>query len=145
MFESADLDHSVPKAAYKREEPKLREGLLDTQYALMKDARFAAVILIAGVQGAGRGETVNLLNEWMDPRHVATYAFGDPTEEDRERPEQWRFWRVLAPKGRIGVRFGPWHAGQILGRGPGETGGDGFAHEASEISRFEQMLADEGV
>jgi polyphosphate:AMP phosphotransferase len=145
MFESADLDHSVPKATYKREEPKLREGLLEAQYALKKDARFAVVILIAGVQGAGRGETVNLLNEWMDPRHVAAYAFGDPTEEERERPEQWRFWRVLPPKGKIGVLFGAWHAGPILRRVRGETDDDGFAHEASEIARFEQMLADEGV
>ena len=145
MFESADLDHSVPKAAYKREEPKLREGLLEAQYALKKDPRFAVVILIAGVQGAGRGETVNLLNEWMDPRHVATYAFGAPTEEERERPEQWRFWRVLPPKGTIGVLFGAWHTGPILRRVRGETDDDGFAHEASEIARFEQMLADEGV
>jgi AMP-polyphosphate phosphotransferase len=145
MFESADLDHSVPKADYKREEPKLRAGLLDAQFELKKDARFAAVILIAGVQGAGRGETVNLLNEWMDPRHVATYAFGDPSEEERERPEQWRFWRVLAPKGRIGVLFGAWHTGPIMRRVRGETSDDEFAHEASEIARFEQMLADEGV
>ncbi len=145
MFESADLDHGIPKATYKREEPKLRGGLLEAQYALKKDPRFAVVILIAGVQGAGRGETVNLLNEWMDPRHVATYAFGDPTEEERERPEQWRFWRVLPPKGTIGVLFGAWHTGPIMRRVRGETDDDGFAHEASEIARFEQMLADEGV
>jgi len=145
MFEAADLDHSVPKAAYKRAEPKLREALLEAQYELMKDGRFAVILLIAGVQGAGRGETVNLLNEWMDPRYVATYAFSDPTEEERERPEQWRFWRVLPPKGRIGVLFGAWHAGPIMRRVRGDTNDDEFAHEASEIARFEQMLADEDV
>jgi AMP-polyphosphate phosphotransferase len=145
MFESADLDHRVAKAAYKRAEPKLREALLAAQYALKKDGRFAVVILIAGVQGASRGESVNLLNEWMDPRYVATDAFGEPTEEERERPEQWRFWRVLPPKSRIGVLFGAWHAGPILRRVRGETSDDEFAHEASEITRFEQMLAAEGV
>ena len=136
MFESADLDHEFPKAAYKREEPKLREALLDAQYDLKKDPRFSVVILIAGVQGAGRGETVNLLNEWMDPRYIATFAFGDPTQEERERPEQWRFWRALPPKGRIGVFFGAWHAGPILRRVRGETSDDEFAHEISEIARF---------
>ncbi len=145
MFESADLDHGVPKAAYKREEPKLREALLEAQYDLKKDRRFAAILLIAGVQGAGRGETVNLLNEWMDPRFVATYAFGDPTEEERERPEQWRFWRALPPKGRIGVLFGAWHTEPIMRRVRGETSDDEFAHDTAEIARFEQMLADEGV
>jgi thymidylate kinase len=26
------------------------------------------IILINGIEGAGKGETVKLLNEWMDPR-----------------------------------------------------------------------------
>jgi polyphosphate:AMP phosphotransferase len=145
MFESADLDHSIPKATYKRAEPKLREALLEAQYDLKKDGSFAVVILIAGVQGAGRGETVNLLNEWMDPRYVATYAFGAPTEEERERPDPWRYWRALPPKGRIGVLFGAWHAGPIMRRVQGETSDDEFAHEIAEVARFEKMLADEGV
>jgi polyphosphate:AMP phosphotransferase len=145
MFESANLDHGVSKAAYKREEPGLREALLEAQYELKKDGRFAVVILIAGVQGAGRGETVNLLNEWMDPRHVATYAFGDPTQEERERPEQWRYWRTLPPKGRIGVLFGAWHSGPILRRVHGDSSDDQFAHEIAEVARFEKMLADESV
>jgi polyphosphate:AMP phosphotransferase len=145
MFESADLDHEFPKAAYKREEPKLREALLDAQYDLKKEPRFSVVILIAGVQGAGRGETVNLLNEWMDPRYIATYAFGDPTQEERERPEQWRFWRALPPKGRIGVFFGAWHAGPIMRRVQGKTDDDQFAHEIAEVARFEKMLAEENV
>jgi polyphosphate kinase 2 (PPK2 family) len=36
--------------------------------------------------GAGKGETVNLLNEWMDPRHIVTYAFGPPSDEETARP-----------------------------------------------------------
>src|SRR4051794_32336120 len=143
MFESADLDHAIGKAAYRREEPKLREALLDAQYRLKKDARFSVVILIGGVQGSGRGETVNLLNEWMDPRLIATYAFADPTEEERARPEQWRFWRALPPKGRIGIFFGAWHAGPILRRGDGGTSDDAFAPENQENARLQGMLGGE--
>jgi polyphosphate:AMP phosphotransferase len=145
MFESADLDHSVGKAAYRRQEPKLREALLNAQYDVEQDRRFAVVLLIAGVQGAGRGETVNQLNEWMDPRHIATHAFAEPTEDERERPEQWRYWRALPPKGSIGVFFGAWHTDPIMRRVEGETTDDQFAHEVAQISRFEKMLADEGV
>src|SRR5258708_3271761 len=137
MFESADLDHSVPKAAYKREEPKLREGLLEAQFELKKDARFAVAILIAGVQGAGRRETGNLLNEWMDPRHEATYAFGDPTQEEREQPEQWRFWRLLAPTRRLRVLYGPWPTGPIQRRQ--RKTGDGL--NVSRALKLEQPMA----
>jgi AMP-polyphosphate phosphotransferase len=145
MFESADLDHRVSKPRFKREEPKLREALLEAQYDLRRDGRFSVLLLIAGVQGAGRGEAVNLLSEWMDPRLIEVNAFGEPSDEERERPELWRYWRALPPKGKIGVFFGAWHTGPILRRVAGETSDDVFAHEIATVSRFERMLADEGV
>src|SRR4051812_7698684 len=86
MFESASLRHSVDKALYKREEAKLRRALLDAQDDLKLDGRFPVLILIAGVEGAGKSEMVNLLNEWMDPRHIATSAFGAPRTRSANGP-----------------------------------------------------------
>jgi polyphosphate:AMP phosphotransferase len=145
MFESANLAHEVKKSLYKREEPKLREQLLAAQSGVLADGSFTVLILIAGVQGAGRGQTVNLLNEWMDPRHVQTRGFGAPTQDERERPEAWRYWNALPPKGKVGVFFGAWHSEPIMRRVRGETSDDQFAHEVAQVSRLEKMLADEGV
>ncbi len=145
MFESANLAHHVDKAAYLREQAKLREALLNTQYDLKQHGRFPVLILIAGVEGAGKGETVNLLNEWMDPRHILTSAFGLPSDEERERPEQWRFWRALPPKGRIGIFFGAWHTMPIVQRVLGEIDEGEFARRIEQIKRLERMLCDEGV
>ncbi|MFZ5530255.1 MAG: polyphosphate:AMP phosphotransferase, partial [Pseudomonadota bacterium] len=97
MFESAELGHKVDKATYKREVPALREALLDAQFDLLQKANFPVLILISGVDGAGKGETVNLLNEWMDPRHIQAHALGEMSDEERERPPMWRFWRALPP------------------------------------------------
>jgi polyphosphate kinase 2 (PPK2 family) len=105
MFDSASLDHRISKTAYHREEPKLREALLNAQYDLKQNGRFATLILIAGVEGAGKGETVNLLNEWMDPRHIVVQGFTDPSDEEQERPRVWRYWRALPPRGSIGMFF----------------------------------------
>jgi polyphosphate:AMP phosphotransferase len=145
MFESANLDHKVDKAAYRREEAKLREALLNAQFDLNEHGRFPVLIVIAGVEGAGKGETVNLLNEWMDPRHIYTHAFFEPSDEERERPALWRFWRALPPKGKIGVFFGAWHTMPVIQRVSGEIGEGEFAHAISEIVRLEKMLCDEGV
>ena len=95
MFESASLKHHVEKAVYRREEPKLREALLNAQFDLGTQKRFPVIVVIGGVEGAGKGETVNLLNEWMDPRHIITSAFDDPTQDERERPPMWRFFARL--------------------------------------------------
>ena len=91
MFESASLKHRVDKAFYKREALKLRQALLDAQYDLKENSLFPVLVVIAGVEGAGKSETVNLLNEWMDPRHIVTSAFFAPSDEERERPALWRF------------------------------------------------------
>jgi polyphosphate:AMP phosphotransferase len=145
MFESANLEHHVDKAAYRREEAKLREALLDAQYDLKQLRRFPVLILIAGVEGAGKSETVNLLNEWMDPRHIHTSGFFQPSDEERERPEQWRFWRALPPRGDIGIFFGAWHTMPIVRRVLGEIDEGEFSRQIAEIQRLEKMLCDEGV
>ena len=89
MFESAEIGHKLAKSEYKRAEPKLRQSLLALQYKLLEEPKFPVIILVNGVDGAGKGETVNLLNEWMDPRHIQTHAFGPLTDVERDRPEMF--------------------------------------------------------
>ena len=145
MFDSANLEHKVSKAAYAREEPKLRRSLLDAQYELIKDGRFPVLVLIAGVEGTGKSETANLFSEWMDARHLHTHAFPDPSDEERERPPMWRYWRALPPRGRVGVFFGAWHTHPIINRVLGISGPAEFGRSVDRILRHERMLCDEGV
>jgi len=145
MFESAELGHKVSKQLYARQEPKLREALLNAQFDLAQAKKFPVLILIGGVDGAGKGETVNLLNEWMDPRHIQTRAFGDPSDEEAERPRMWRFWRELPPKGKIGIMFGSWYTAPIVSRVLGQADDAALKDSLEEIVRFERMLCDEGV
>ncbi len=145
MFESAELNHDISKAVYRREEPKLRQALLDAQNDLMQRKRFATLIVIAGVEGAGKGEIVNLLNEWMDPRLIQVRAFHMPSDEEAERPRMWRFWCALPPRGRIGIFFGAWHTQPLLERVMGHIKATEFDRRVSEIQRLEKMLCDEGV
>ena len=145
MFESAEIGHKLSKDEYKKIVPKLRADLLEAQFELSKQARFPVIILIAGVRGAGKGETVNLLNEWMDPRHIHSHAFDNPSDEERERPPMWRFWRALPPKGRIGMLFGSWYTAPIIDRVFKRTGAKDLLSSIEEINLFEAMLANEGV
>ena len=145
MFESAELGHSVTDRQYDRAEPRLREALLKVQYELLANKTFPVIIVIGGIDGAGKSETVNILNKWMDPRHILTHAFGEPSDEERERPRMWRYWRALPPKGRIGILFGAWHNEPIANRVAGKTNDDQLELELEEIVHFERMLADEGA
>jgi AMP-polyphosphate phosphotransferase len=145
VFESAELGHKIDKATYDAEVPALREDLLNAQFDLAQQAKFPVIILIGGVDGAGKGETVNLLNAWMDPRHIQTHAMGEQSDEERERPAMWRFWRALPPRGKIGVFFGSWYTSPIVQRVMGKTRASDLNQSIEEINRFETMLSNEGA
>jgi polyphosphate:AMP phosphotransferase len=145
MFESAEIGHRLDKSEYKREEPKLRQELLRVQYELLDNGKFPVIVLVNGVDGAGKGETVNLMNEWMDPRHIHTHAFAAMAGAEGERPEMWRFWQALPPKGRIGILFGSWYTDPIIKRVMGHEKRALFEHRLERIRHFERMLVAEGA
>jgi polyphosphate:AMP phosphotransferase len=145
MFESAELGHKIDKATYETEVPKLREALLDVQLDLAKLAKFPVIVLVGGVDGAGRGEIVNLLNEWLDPRFVQTHGMGEPSDEELDRPMMWRFWRALPPKGRIGVFLGSWYTWPVLNRVMGRTKTADLDQSLERAKLMEKMLVDEGA
>ena len=144
MFESAELGHKVSKETWDKEVPGLREALLDAQYDLA-EAKFPVIILVAGVDGSGKSETVNTLNEWMDPRHIQTHGLDEPSDEERERPHMWRYWRVLPPKGKIGIFDGSWYTWSILERAHGRIKTSDLDQDMARVARFEQMLIQEGA
>ncbi len=145
MFESAELGHEIAKERYDQEEPKLRSALLAAQYALVKNPTFSAVILIAGVDGGGKGETLNTLNEWMDPRHLQTNALRPLDEGLGDRPQMWQFWRALPKRGAMALFVGSWYTGPLMRRVYRESSAAELDQDIDGILRFEKMLADEGT
>ena len=144
MFEAAELGRSIPKEEYKARVPVLRTELLEVQRRLTT-ARFPVIVVFAGVDGAGKGETVNLLNEWMDPRWIVTRAYGAPSDEERERPEYWRYWRDLPRKGRVGLFLSSWYSRPVLDRVYRRTGNADFDKQLDRITAFERTLTDDGA
>jgi AMP-polyphosphate phosphotransferase len=145
MFRTAELGQKIPKSEYKLREPVLRQELLEVQQDLYQCGEFPVLIVFAGVDGAGKGETVNRLNEWMDPRWIVTRAYDDPSDEERERPEYWRFWRDLPPKGRIGLFLSSWYSRPLLDRVYDKDTDAVFDERLDRILAFEKALADDGA
>jgi AMP-polyphosphate phosphotransferase len=145
MFESAEQVHTIDKATFKAEEPDLREALLDAQFDLIESKSFAVLVILAGIDGAGKGEALARLNEWLDQRQLGNEAFDAPNDEERARPRLWRFWLHLPAKGKIGVFLGSWYGDIFLKRVLG--GGDDarLEKDLATINRFEAMLAAENI
>jgi len=144
MFEAAELGHTVTPQRYDSLLPRLRARLLDAHLAL-RSQKFPVIVIVSGADGAGKGELVQRLNEWLDPRGVATYAFWTPSDEERERPEFWRFWRAMPGRGRVGIFFGSWYSQPIIDRVFGNIKNSQLDAALERIAAFEQMLADDGA
>lgn len=145
MFQYAESDPELPQEAFEEQEDTLRTQLVLQQYQLLKHADRTILLVIAGIDGAGKGSTINLLNEWLDPRHIRTMAFGPTTPEERRRPPMWRYWNALPAKGHIGIVFGSWYAPLLARAYAGNLPAEDLAEAARHIRRFEDMLSAEGV
>jgi len=144
MFEAAELGRKISKKDFAAEEPGLHTALLEAQRQL-RGTRSPVIVIVSGVEGAGKGEVVNLLNKWLDSRGVQTHAFWDETEDERMRPRYWRFWRALPERGTIGIMFGSWYTRPIIDRVFDRIDANAFERELHRITEFENLLIEDGA
>jgi AMP-polyphosphate phosphotransferase len=144
MFEAAEVGSSLSKAQYKAQVPRLRTQLLSVQRDL-RAAPFSVIVLFAGVDTAGKSETVNLLNEWMDPRWIMTRGYMAQSDEERERPRLWRYWRDLPPRGTIAIFLSAWYSSPIRGLVAGRVTTAELDAEMDQVAAFERALTDDGT
>lgn len=145
MFRAAELGQRLSKKEYKARAPDIRRQLLEAQVLLSRTADFSVMIDFAGVDGAGKGSTVNLLNGWMDTRLMTTNAYGPPTDADQQLPRFWRFWRDLPGAGQIALNLRARYSTPFLDRVYERVSDLEYLAALKRIRTFERMLADDGM
>lgn len=143
IFRPAEKPQSLSDAEFRKLKDGLRLGLIELQQRIRIEARFPVIVVLAGVKGAGVIDTLNVINTWMDPRWVETHAFEEPSDEERERPPFWRYWRSLPRAGAMGLYLEGWY-GELLGIDPARPVGRGD-DRLRHIAAFERTLADDGA
>lgn len=144
MFETAELGQTVPDEEFERREPELRDALLRAQFEL-GETNVPVLILFGGVDGAGKGESANVLTAWMDARGIRTRAYDKPTDIEREKPTQWRYWRDLPAGGSLGIFLSAWYSSPFLERVNENLSGAEFERELDHIRAMERTWADGGA
>ncbi len=143
MFEAAEVGRSISKEDFKKLEPEIHNLILTLQRKLRASDK-ALIIIVAGVEGAGKGEVVDRLNRWFDSRDVQTHAFWDETDEERQRPRFWRFWRSLPIQGTVGIMFGSWYTRPIVDAALAKIDEAELDQRLEKIAGFERTLTDNG-
>jgi polyphosphate:AMP phosphotransferase len=143
VLEVCEVGNSVSKEDYQAAVPDLRVGLINAQYDL-RSADFPVIIWISGDDRLAANELVNRLNEWLDSRFVETRVFADPTEEEHQRPQLWRLWRSLPPKGRVAFFAGGLMRAAIQ-RAAGEIDEPQFSIWLRHIANMQTELVADGA
>ncbi|MFK4203454.1 polyphosphate:AMP phosphotransferase [Acinetobacter junii] len=133
-----------------RSEEELSLDLIEAQYALKdsqdkKNAK-SVLILVSGIELAGKGEAVKQLREWLDPRYLKVKADAPKLLSVDET-----FWqsytRFIPAEGQIVVMFGNWYSDLLstamhVAKPLGETLFDAYVEQ---MRSFEHDLQNNNV
>ncbi len=143
MFGSMTLGQSYTSKEYKKIESELHMKLFDLQRAC-EEHKISVLVTITGVDGAGRGEVVNMLSSWLDAKKMRNHTFWNPSEEDKSRPESWRYWMSLPKHGEVGVFSGGWYSEPLRKASTGEMTEEELYTTLNKRVELERTLADSG-
>lgn len=144
MFETLEVGKRIKGGEFDKLELSLRQNLLQAQFELAEQD-YPVIIVIAGLDGAGKGALVHRLNEWMDPRGIETSTFWEHSDEEESRPFFWRFWRRLPARGKIGIFLGSWYTDPAQAILEGHIDSAEFALRCKQIESFEAGLVADGA
>jgi polyphosphate:AMP phosphotransferase len=144
MFETLEVGKQIKSSEFNKLALPLRKKLLEAQFELARQ-NFPLIIVIAGLDGSGKGALVHRLNEWMDPRGIETNTFWEHSDEEESRPYFWRFWRRLPARGQIGIFLGSWYTHPAQERIDESINDKEFSRYCKEIEIFEHMLSNDGA
>lgn len=144
MLEKVDLSLKLSKAEYKRRLPKLQERLFDLEHAVFR-ARIPVAIVIEGWAASGKGDTVRLLAERLDPRAFRVVPVTPPRTHENQYPWLWRFWLKIPARGQIVVFDSSWYRRVLVERVTGFTKKRDWRRAYQDIAGFEEQLAADGM
>ena len=137
------------KAAARKAQKKLAPRLTDLQERLFAEGRRGGsrrlLLVLQGLDTAGKGGTVRHVVGQMDPQGVQITAFGPPTPEERRHEFLWRIKRRLPGPGMVGAFDRSHYEDVVTVRVRGLVPRATWSRRYTAINRFEEGLAANGM
>ncbi len=141
MFNALTLRQKFDSKEYEKLEEELRVKLFNLQREC-EERGLAVLFTVSGVSCSGRGEIMNLLAKWLDNKKLRNHTFWRKSDEDKARPQAWRYWIKLPAKGEIACFFGGWYGEPIRLATCGELKADELYHIMGAHVERERTLTD---
>jgi PPK2 family polyphosphate:nucleotide phosphotransferase len=130
------------------------ELLAEYQDRLAAQDTFGVLLVLQGIDAAGKDGTIKHVMSGVNPQAVEVRAFKEPSAEELNHDFLWRYQRALPGRGRICI-FNRSHYEEVLvvrvhpdlltaERMPAASG-DVWARRYREINDWERYLVDNGI
>ncbi|HZW05136.1 MAG TPA: hypothetical protein VFF68_14485 [Anaerolineaceae bacterium] len=144
MLEKVDLDVSLPK-----EDFKIRRDAAGERFTLLQRATWVAnipiILIFEGWDAAGKGSSINLLSQYLDPRGFKIHAIKGATSQEKQMPWLWRFWLRIPNTGEIAIFDRSWYGRVLVERVEKLADKGSWQSAYQDILEFERTLAADGT
>lgn len=133
------------EAVAKERLDRLRHELDELQRRLAAEAHQALVVVLQGMDGAGKDSTINHVFSHLHPQGVEVHAFKEPTPQESAHDWLWRYHAVVPPRGVIGLFNRSWYEGVLIERVDRLVAPATWRARFHHINHFEHLLVDSGT
>ncbi len=136
---------ALDKESVKRENKKIIAEIAELQKVLYAQQKHSVLIVLQGVDAAGKDGTVRNIFKGINPLGSNVYSFKKPTEEEFAHDFLWRVHKLTPRKGMIHI-FNRSHYEDILVPSvEGYYTQERIDARYHHINNFERLLTDSGV
>jgi PPK2 family polyphosphate:nucleotide phosphotransferase len=124
---------------------KTLERLRELQHLLYADKRYSLLIVLQGLDAAGKDGTIRHVMSGVNPQGCDVTSFKAPSPLELSRDYLWRIHRAVPPRGSIGIFNRSHYEDVLIVRVHELVPKSVWRTRYRQINEFEQMLTENGV
>jgi len=144
LFDCA-ATHGREKGPTADELTQVLARLTDLQARIWAEARHAVLVVIQGIDAAGKDGTIKVIAGAFNPQGTPVTSFKVPSPLELAHDYLWRVHQHIPARGEIGIFNRSHYEDVLIVRVHGLVPEERWRARYEQIRNFERMLTDEGV
>src|SRR3989441_10769778 len=134
-----DLEDTLDYSKNAATEDALAQAIArldELQYVMFADHRHALLVVLQGMDAAGKDGTIRHVMSGFNPQGCHVTAFKRPSAEEAAHDFLWRVHRAVPARGDIAIFNRSHYEDVLVARGPHLVPRDGGSQRCDQINRF---------
>ena len=140
-----DETNSYSKEEAEAEIASLRIRINDLQDRLYADERYAMLVVLQGIDTAGKDSTINSVFQEVGPIGLQVASFKVPTPEELAHDYLWRYKKQLPERGHIKIFNRSYYESVLVERVKNIASKEAWQRRYQDINEFEDYLVRNGT